>query len=613
MRKLSIITVLLVAFTAGWGIWGDNALAQELPMIEANISGDWVAAYGVTSGSTAKLEVYAPGETLSKCEEDFDLTVTEEIWMDCWEPMVEPGDLIVLSIDGAPIKSHTAFYLTHDVLDLETGTFAGKADPGNIVRVEYCNPLEEEEWECFSAETETLSSGGWEIIFGADTVLPDAWFGAFISDEDGDQTFAEQTPPPTIDFNLTINFFGANSFPRDSEILVEIYTDETKTELIASETLFTNSHGGAGWDTLLYLETGNFIVTTYGEDEIVKELQLIDLTVDAFDTEADIASGSADAGTVLSVSLEGGDVGYMEVITTATSTGWSVDFGTDYGVDLTEDMDILVCVSDEDWDNLFASLPQLASPPTMMVFPQFDFVQATGWPLGETVTLIIDDDYDLDNGVLYVTTGVSVEAPWNPEDSFIGFNVLGAVDLQPGHILIMFYDDVYQDHVITDLTIGEIGTAADTISGTAAPYSQISVNLSWYDETYLLTTANADGYWVADYSSIADLQHGTQINAGQIDDDGDSTYVTRTIVTEDGLLNDLLNLSEDDIPPQIVSSLFIRIESAFQSLNMGNTNAAIGKLEAIILQIESMPDSIISEETAASLILEIRHLIMIYQ
>ena len=569
---------------------------QDFPSIEANISGDWVSAWGFgPDDQFVRLEVYEvyeQGDPYLKCEGDFDLSV-EDPWLDCWEAMIQPGDQVLLLVDGQQVKDHIVFALTLDVFNPGTGTFSGTAPEGETVRVDYCNPPCE---EGFSGDYLVDAGETWEISFGPETVSPDAWYGAFISDEDGDQTMAEliYEQLPTIDYTLHYNWLGLNGFPPDSEVLVELFTNgET-----ISETLFTNSHGGAGWDTMEYLSPEDVIVATYGDNEIVKVLVLENLTVDYFDLEEDQAGGFAPTGTEVFYILEGGGVEYLEDSTTADSSGWFVDFAFTYGIDLTDDMFFSVYVEDFDGDRTIAVLPEPLSPPSIRAYPEFDTIEATGFPFGETITLVIDDDLNPDNGNLYFDTEVAIEAPWSPDESWVSFYVGETLDLQPGHYVILFFEDIFQVHQVTNLTITNIDLETKVITGTADPFSGLFLLVNWAEETFVFTSADENGNWLVDYTGIAALSYGDLVIAGQPDSESNTTLVNRIIVTLGGLIDEIINLPEEELAPEIKNSIIKKIENAHSSFLKGKTNAAIAKLEALLNQIEALRGNKISEETA---------------
>jgi len=70
-----------------------------------------------------------------------------------------------------------------------------------------------------------VTDGTWEISFEPGEVSPDAWFGAFIVDDDGDQTMAElfEEPVPIILAAIN-NFVEAYDFgPGSSSARLEVY------------------------------------------------------------------------------------------------------------------------------------------------------------------------------------------------------------------------------------------------------------------------------------------------------------------------------------------------------------------------------------------------------
>jgi len=580
---------------------GDQTMAeipppQEPPVMDVNVSGDWVSAWGFGPNDlSARLEVYEiyeQGDPYLKCEGDFDLSEGDP-WLGCWEATILPGDLVVLKVDGTAVKDHIVFDLTLDIVDIEGGNFEGTAPEWSTVRVDVCNPPFE---ECSSLEYDTEENTIWAISFGSGAVDPEAWFGAFMMDDDSDQTMAEliYEQLPNIDYNLIYNWLGLNGFPPDAEVLVQIFTNgETITE-----TLYTNSHGGSGWDTMLSLSPGDVIVATYGDDEIVKDLVLENLTLDYFDLEGDQAGGFATDGTEVFYVLEGGEVEYLEDRVTADSSGWFVDFAFTHEIDLTEEMSIFVYVEDDDGDWTMAVLAEPLSPASIRAYPEFDTIEATGFPFGETITLVIDDDLNPDNGNLYFDTGVAIEAPWSPDESWVSFYVGETLDLQPDHYVILFFEDIFQVHQVTNLTITNIDLDAKVITGTAEPFSGLFLLVNWGEETFVFTSADDNGNWMVNYTGIAPLSHGDLVIAGQPDSEGNTTLVSRIIVTPGGLIDEIINLPEEELAPEIKNSIIKKIENGHNSFLKGNTYAAIVKLEALLNQIEALRGNKISEETA---------------
>jgi len=590
---------------------GDSTYADYVPppVLDVNVSGDWVSAWGFgPDDQSARLEIYEQGDPYLKCAGDFDLSEGDP-WLDCWEATILPGDLVVLKVDGEPVKDHIVFDLTLDIVDIEGGYFEGTAPEWSTVRVDVCNPPFE---ECSSLEYDTEDSTVWVISFGSGAVDPDAWFGAFMMDDDGDQTMAElfiPEPPPFPAFTVQPDhgWVCSGNWPIDVPVTLTIADDEGPlAEIIHQDTKNTVP---AGWDPNvgeicfeLYsmadqILPGMYVSLTDGV--ITKDTWILELGFDGIDPDTLIASGLGPEGGTGHVYLEMEDSSWFNRGVIIPPSGiWTADFSGE-PLDLGSLVEAHIVIWDEDGDETMANLFDPPPPQSsIMAYPEFDTIDGTGFPLGEMVTLVIDDDLNPDNGNLYFDTGVVIEAPWSPDESWVSFYVGETFDLQPGHYVILFFEDIFQVHQVTNLTITNIDLDSKEITGTAEPFSGLFVMVNWAEETFVFTSADDNGNWLVDYTGIAALSHGDLVIAGQPDSENNTTLVNRIIVTPGGLIDEIINLPEEELAPEIKNSIIKKIENAHSSFLKGNTNAAIAKLEALLNQIEALRGNKISEETA---------------
>jgi len=118
---------------------------------------------------------------------------------------------------------------------------------------------------------------------------------------------------------------------------------------------------------------------------------------------------------------------------------------------------------------------------------------------------------------------------------------------------------------------------------------------------------------MVNYTGIAALSYGDLVIAGQPDSEGNTTVVNRIIVTPGDLMDEIINLPEEELAPEIKNSIIKKIENAHSSFLKGNTNAAIAKLEALLNQIEALRGNKISEETADRLNRLVWHLMRTFE
>ncbi len=178
---------------------------------------------------------------------------------------------------------------------------------------------------------------------------------------------------------------------------------------------------------------------------------------------------------------------------------------------------------------LAATGPAAADPePTFSVeTPFLVWAQGDGWVEGRTVTISVDDDADLSNGILFSES--TVVEPWGWE-----FWLEGAFEIEPSHFVSA--DDgvaITKQLLVAELEVFEIDEELDTVFGIAPPLEVVEV-AAWNDfgEAYRSVEADADGFWEADFANpggdphegeTLDIAFGTGGNAQVFDVDGDST------------------------------------------------------------------------------------------
>jgi hypothetical protein len=166
---------------------------------------------------------------------------------------------------------------------------------------------------------------------------------------------------------------------------------------------------------------------------------------------------------------------------------------------------------------------------------------------------------------------------------------------------------------VLDISITEIDPDLDLVTGIAEPFSELLVIVNWTDESYYFTMADSEGVWTADYSGNFDIGFGDLVSVQQDDEYGSLTYFQRLVVSPDGLVNEILNLPEEAVSPEIKNSLVKKIENAYSSFLKGNLKAAQSKLEALRNEIDALEGNKISPETAEWLRRLVWHLISSFE
>ena len=496
---------------------------EPVPYIEARLPADALAIDLGASVFSVHLKVFSPDDPEPKCERLFDDIQGEtEVLLDCWDGYIFPGDIIKLYVNGEvdPSKVHEVIDITLDVFDPDSGIFSGTLFDEVPAWVTYCNPDPPIDG-CFEVDIQLGTTSGWEIDLGPGAVSPDAWFAAFAADEDGDLTMASLTPTPYISFSTTYNWLDINHFPPDSPVVVEIFTDDTEEDLVLTETLYTDGYGQVGWDVMTELFPGNYIISSNVEEQITRELAVENFSFWFIDYEFDQAGGSADEETQVNFGIMGPDL-YHEGFVFAGSDGWMIDFWPDYGIDLTEDMDLWVYIVDDDGDEIRAefSIPEPPQGPQIDVFVTNDWVAAFNLPQdSESASLEVytygeTEPKCADSFTLPVEEAINLEC-WAQ-----------GVDILPGDQVMLFVDDdpnPIKTHTVFDLTLDAADLGSGYFAGTAQEGASVRVDVYYPDDFFSAEITIETGiYWEINFGPLPDDLE-VWFEAVMVDEDGDQT------------------------------------------------------------------------------------------
>jgi hypothetical protein len=275
------------------------------------------------------------------------------------------------------------------------------------------------------------------------------------------------------------------------------------------------------WDVV----SGDEITVAHTSVSESKTHTVTELTA-AYDTDS-VVVGAAAIGSDVDVWVHDTDpnVWRHEV---ATGGAWSADFavaggegGEEHTIDLDPGTNGAAAQCEADGDCTFAHW-RVADLPSFSVLVDEGQVHGGQWPLGTDVTLEIDDPGN-GVGVDYSETLAPEEAEWDPDQTFVGFDTAGAGwTLEAGQLVSMSNGDVTKTHTVTDLEITVVDEAADIVSGTTSSgFGSVSVDI--YDDGGGLDVPVVAGAWLADFSGMWDIAPGTNGEAHEYDDDGDST------------------------------------------------------------------------------------------
>jgi hypothetical protein len=505
---------------------------EGIPSMDVNVSGDWISAWGFGfDAQAARLEVWRGEGPDLMCEGDFDLSQGDPR-LECWQQDTDilPGDQVLLIVDGEQVKDHAVFDLTLDEVNTDEGYFAGTAPSDTTVRVDICNPPYE---ECFSGEY-TIWSGftDWSISFGEGAVDPDAWFAAFIMDEDGDQTMAEPfwAPFPWFTVHPEHGWVGGLDWPIDVPVTLTIDADDNpdngyleQFSQISTPAEWDPDVGEVWFDLFDYtdlLQPGTFVRLSDGE--ISKETMIVPLSFDVVDSDGN-ASGSGPEGGTGNVCLDH-ESGCIE-ITIPPSGEWAVHF--DWYDPEMELYDAHVVIWDEDGDETMANFTIEEPPPVpgFEIEPNQGWSCTGGWEVGVDLGLTIDGDTDPGNGVILQRFATTTPAEWDPGQGAVCFEFYNQVE----EVLPGLYVSVTDQVILKDTWVAPLTFEAVEDDGTAWGYGATE----WGGHVCINDpgdcqeiTVDQDGNWSAFFSGYdpvtADLS-GAHVVVS--DEDGDGTIV----------------------------------------------------------------------------------------
>jgi hypothetical protein len=519
---------------------GDSTYADYVPppVLDVNITWDWISAWGFGPDDLFARLVVNRGEGSDPiCEGDFNLS-EEDPWLECSEQEVDilPGDEVLLFVDGEPVKDHTVFDLTLDIVDIEGGYFEGTAPEWSTVRVDVCNPPFE---ECSSLEYNTEDSTIWVISFGSGAVDPEAWFGAFMVDEDGDQTMAElfiPEPPPFPVFTVQPDhgWVGSWGWPVDVPITLTIDEDTNhENGFIFQKT--QNSY--LSWEPGIgevWFELGSIADQIYPglyvsmtDSVITKDTWIADLSFDSIDPDTLMAAGTGPDGGAGHVYLETDMDWFNREIIVETTDTWSADFSGET-LDLDSLVEAHVVIWDDDGDETMANLfiPEPPPLPWFTVHPDHGWVGSGGWPIGVEIDLTITDPVE---GIIFQDSMISEQDEWDPEVGAVWFDLnFMAEQLQPDVFVSLSDGVATKDTVIVPLSFDLIDSEGNAIgTGPSGGFGHVCLD---HESGCQPIEVPTDGEWSTSFSwydpEFTDL---SEAHVVIWDEDGDETMANLDI------------------------------------------------------------------------------------
>jgi hypothetical protein len=265
-------------------------------------------------------------------------------------------------------------------------------------------------------------------------------------------------------------------------------------------------------------------IVTLSDDITFKEHVVTNLTVTAGDMASDRIWGTAEPDSSIEVILFS-DHSRFRRETADANGNWLADFsirgdeaGEEAIYDVGADTILMVIQNDDDFDKT-----QIDWREPLIMAHLIDYAHGFFWPCGASLKVTIDDPATRQSPDYEET---QVVAEYCHRDNEVLFDLLQqGFDLKPGQTITMTDGIITKTHLVRDLAFSLVNAHTDMVTGRAGPGTEVGVNV--YAEEphpgHLLVSANEDGVWKADFSSLYDIVPGTSLNIGQGDEDGDWT------------------------------------------------------------------------------------------
>ena len=458
-----------------------------------------------------------------------------EVWFDLLSLVddLQPGIFVSLS-DGFDTKMTEIVPLSFDSVNTNDtpGLASGIGPPfgkGHVCLDHYS--------ECLPITVP--QDGNWSAYFDwydPEMDLYDAHI--VIWDEDGDETMAslltetEEPPLPAFTVEPDHGWICSAFWPIGIEVTARIAVDDNPiTEPVYLETRTTTP---ADWDPSVgdvcfefyeladQVQPGMYVKLTDGF--LIKDTWIEPLSFGGIDPLSYLATGMGPDGSEGHVYLET-DTGewFHRPISIIGSDGWSADFSNEV-FDLGSLVEAHVVIWDGDGDETMAHL-FLEEP---LPLPYFrlnltkGLIRALAWPMGDILTIEIDDPATSDP-VDYSSSGtVDGYAPWDPGLTMLEFDP-GDFEILPGFLIKVYDNELTKVHTVTGLTIDAVDDDLNTATGSTSPITPVDILVIGAQTEFITVESGTNGIWTA-YFSI-DLLGDELFLIMEWDEDGDSTEV----------------------------------------------------------------------------------------
>ena len=513
-------------------------LDQWVGPVDISLDGVEVISDVVTNGQgiTVDLDVEI-GQTIRVVDAQNDkellielLTVDEvTAWDDPVQPSTAFGTVGIPATDQRQVQvtaSADYGWWTERWVPVTSGQYqADFANPGNGWR---------------ESEIGYFGEGGADDIYLGGEVRSHLW------DFDNDQVQAIwHTCNPRIIIVRNNDRIEAVCFPEGSELVIELDDPAFDgIEWTSGDPVIVTRNPEKPWETLVVFGLGDYqappaaVVTATATDEggttlVEVTTEVIPFTVDQVDVDNERVTGTAPVGVEVLVEADeqwrhpiANEFGYWVADFSVPGEGQAQQQSVDIGPGSSGGATLI------DEYGSATTIAWSVSNANFQVSAEWDQIWINEFEPNTTLAITVDDHSG--SGPVTVPGGPYVTG----DEGFLDVDFESVLDLQPGDTVSVSDGITTKSHTITDLAVTELSENADTVSGYAAPLSDVDV---WVHDTeaWRHVVADAGGHWLADFgvpgdepgeSYLADLLPGTNGNSGQCDVDADCTTAGWNIV-----------------------------------------------------------------------------------
>ena len=488
----------------------------------ASITWDWIL-YGFKdydSPGTVTFKIYesAGGPLLTS------YTAVDELIV---EPGVDlkPGVYIVATDDQTGKRKELVLVdAAVTLVDRDADLIEGTAPPFSTVEVELTwLPF----WIYDKTRVTADEQGQWSADFSAHgfDITDEMNAQARVVDEDFDASVAQDPPSPWIEASLTGDWVHFRDVGHFAEIEIEVF-DAEGASVFGPETGSTQMERDVSfdvWEEGVDLVPGSHILIANVVTGDSRDLVLVPLAVDNVDWEQDTVEGSAEPNAAVEVEAFIPWEDSVQVGAIADVDGyWTADFGT-AGHDLTQDMNVMARVRDDDGDATQAEPVPPPPPPRISASLPRDEVLAQFFPPGSPATFVVRDA----SGNL---VGDAQARVTDADGSAMLYLAELGIDLVPGMVVEATCDTIVKALTLSTVAITRLDPETDQLEGVATGCTFTGV---WAGSDaagrFLIVDVDEDGLWLADFAGqgfdVTDEMRGW---LGCWDEDNDPT-TTETI------------------------------------------------------------------------------------